>query len=145
MSNTTNLKPTALFWTVAIAAVIWNILGVMAYVMEVTMTEETLAALPEAQQALYAAQPAWVTGAFAIAVFAGLAGSIALLLRKRIATTIFAVSLVAVIVQMFYAFAMSDMLAVMGPGTAIMPILIIVFAIALVWFSASARGKGWIG
>jgi hypothetical protein len=145
MSNSTNHKLPTHFWIVAIAAVIWNVLGVIAYIMEVTMSEEAMAALPEARQALYAAQPAWVTGAFAIAVFAGLLGSIALALRKSLATPIFVVSLVAVVVQMFYAFVLSNMLDVMGASSAIMPSVIIVIAAALVWFSTRARAKGWTG
>ena len=145
MNNNSNTKLPALFRTVAIAAVIWNVLGVVAYFMEMTMSEEAMAALPEAQQALYAARPTWVTGAFAIAVFAGLGGSIALALRKGIATTIFFVSLVAVIVQMIYAIILSNMLDVMGASSALMPSVIIVIAAALLWFSTRARTKGWTG
>jgi hypothetical protein len=134
-----------LFWVVATVAVVWNLLGVMSYVMEVTMSEEALAALPEGQQALYAAQPAWVTGAFAIAVFAGLAGSILLAMRKSLAIPVFMLSLVAVIGQMVYAFLLSNTLEVMGPGSAILPSAIIVIAAALVWFSTRAKVKGWTG
>ena len=144
MTINADFKLPTLFWIVAIAAVIWNLLGVMAYVMQVTMSDEALAALPQAQQALYAAQPAWVTGAFAIAVFAGLGGSIALALRKGLATPILAVSLVAAALQMFYFFAMSNTLAVMGAASAIMPSLVIIIGVALVWFSTRAKGKGWI-
>ena len=145
MSNDTVRKLPALFWSVAIAAMIWNLLGVMAYVMEVMMSEEAMAALAETQQALYAARPAWVTGAFAIAVFAGLGGSIALALRKSLATPIYAVSLAAVIVQMFYLFAMLNTVSVMGAASVVMPSLIIVIAAAMVWFSSRANSNGWIG
>lgn len=145
MENITKTKVPALFWIIAIVAVMWNLVGVMAYVMQVTMTDEAMAALPEAEQALYAAQPAWVTGAFAIAVFAGLCGSVALALRSGLATTIFAVSLVAVIVQMIYVFALSDMLEVMGATGAVLPSSVAVIATALLWFSTYARDKRWTG
>jgi hypothetical protein len=82
MNNHINAKPPASFWMVVAAAVVWNLFGVMAYLAQVTMIEQAKAALPDAQQALYAAQPAWVTGAFAIAVFAGLGGSLLLAVRK---------------------------------------------------------------
>lgn len=145
MNNDAKQKLPRLFWSIAIAALIWNLLGVLAYVMEVTMSAESMAALPLDQQALYAEQPAWVTGAFAIAVFAGLLGSIALVLRKGIAIPVLSVSLLAVIAQMYYLFAMSDMLRVMGTTSAIMPTAIVVIAAALLWFSSSAKSKGWIG
>ena len=143
MGDSTNGKVPALFRIVAIAAVVWNILGVMAYYMDVTMSAEAIAALPEAQQALYAARPAWVTGAFAVAVFAGLAGSILLALRKNLAVTIFVISLAAVITQMSYVFAFSNSIDVMGAGSAAMPALITAIAAALVWFSMHAKNKGW--
>jgi hypothetical protein len=133
-----------LFWMVAIAAIIWNALGVVAYLTEVTLTEEALAALPEAQQALYAAQPAWVTAVYAIAVFTGLGGSIALAMRNGLAISILVVSFVAVIIQMSYALVFTNMIDAMGVGSAVMPALIIVVAAALVWFSTYARSKGWI-
>lgn len=109
------------------------------------MSEETKAVLPEAQQALYATQPAWVTGAFAIAVFTGLAGSIALAWRKGLATPIFALSLVAVVVQLSYVLVLSNVLEVMGPNGAVLPLAIVVIAAALIWFSARAKAKVWIG
>lgn len=145
MNNGAKQKLPKLFWSIAVAALIWNLLGVLAYVMEVTMSAESMAALPLEQQALYAEQPAWVTGAFAIAVFAGLLGSIALVLRKGIAIPVLSVSLLAVIAQMYYLFTMSDMLRVMGTTSAIMPTAIVVIAAALLWFSSSAKSKGWIG
>ncbi|MDH4013213.1 MAG: hypothetical protein OEU33_04170, partial [Chromatiales bacterium] len=57
MSN----QPTRWFWILAIAALVWNLLGVMAYVMQVSMTEEALALLPEDQRVLYETVPAWAT------------------------------------------------------------------------------------
>ena len=48
------------------------------------MTAEDLAALPLEQQPLYENIPAWVTGAFAIAVFGGSLACILLLIRKKL-------------------------------------------------------------
>jgi len=143
MSDISDRKLPRLFWVVAIIALAWNAMGVAAYLMQVTISNEAIAALPAEQQALYAAQPAWVTAAFAIAVFAGMAGRVALVLRKRVATTMFVVSLLAAVGQMFYAFAMSNMLDVMGADSAVMPVAIIVIAGALVWFALRARDEGW--
>ncbi len=140
----TKTKAPVWFWIVAVIAVIWNGMGVMAYIMQVTMTPEELAALPAAEQALYVDLPAWYTGAFAIAVFGGTVASIALLMRKASAYLLFIISFVAILVQMFYNFFMSRALEVYGPGGLVMPIMILVFAIALIFISKSAREKGWI-
>jgi hypothetical protein len=39
---------------------------------------------------------------------------------------------------------MSAMLEVQGASAAILPVLIVVIAIALVWYSRLARGRGWL-
>src|SRR4029453_8368802 len=50
------------------------------------------------QRTLYEAIPMWVTAAQAVAVWIGLAGAVLLVLRKRHAEVLVAVSLVAVLV-----------------------------------------------
>ena len=76
-------KPPTWFIVVAVLALLWNALGLMAVVMDALTTPEQLAALPADQQALHQARPGWsVVGSFA-AVVAGTLGSLALLLRKR--------------------------------------------------------------
>ncbi|VAW11040.1 hypothetical protein MNBD_BACTEROID03-2112 [hydrothermal vent metagenome] len=99
MTNTTRVKPPIWFWIVSVLALLWNLLGVMAYLAQVNMTDETLAALPEAERALYENQPIWATMAFAIAVWGGALGSLALLLRKRWARAVLLISLIGIIVQ----------------------------------------------
>lgn len=106
MSSESN-KPTTLFWVIGIFALIWNAMGVMAYIGQAYMTNEMLAALPEAERALYENVPAWVTAAFAIAVFGGTLGCIVLLLKKKLAKSLFLVSLIAIIAQMSYNLFMS--------------------------------------
>lgn len=66
------------FWIVTIIALIWNLTGVMQFILQVSMTSQDLAILPEDQQALYAVMPSWVNIAFALAVFGGTLGCIAL-------------------------------------------------------------------
>ena len=138
-----NNPPTS-FRVIAIAAIIWNALGVMAFIMDITMSAETLAGLSEGEQALYATRPAWALAAFGIAVFGGLFGSIALFLRKSIATMIFAVSLAAVIAQTFWSYVLADALSVTGPAVAAFQGTILLIGVALLWYSKSASGKGWL-
>ncbi len=137
-------KPTRWFWILGIAALIWNLFGVMAYIMQVTLSDEALAQLPDDQRMLYETIPAWATAAFATAVFAGVLGCIALLLRKTWATPLFVLSLAGVLVQMFHAFFMTDSMAVNGPGSAAMPLLVIIVATGLVWYSRLATTRGWL-
>ena len=86
---TSSNKPGIIFWIIAVIALIWNLMGVMAYRAQAYMTDEAKALLPEAEQAMYSDIPAWATAAFAFAVFGGFLGSLALLLRKKWATSLF--------------------------------------------------------
>ena len=56
------------FLPVAIAALLWNLLGCAAYLSNVMLTPEAVARMSAAQQAMYAARPAWSVAATAIAV-----------------------------------------------------------------------------
>ena len=53
-----------------------------------------------------AAMPAWVTGAFAIAVFGGALGCLALLMLKRWSTWLLLISLLAVLAQDLWAYVL---------------------------------------
>ena len=140
--STSQTKPGTGFWTVSVIALLWNLIGVFFYLQQAYMTEADLAALPENQQPLYENIPAWVTGAFAIAVFGGTLGAILLLLRKRGAKTVFVISLIAVIIQMIYNLVLSDALEILGATAAIMPAMVLVIAIFLVVYSNQQIQKG---
>lgn len=144
MAEMNDSKLPVWFWIVSAVALVWNLLGVMAYIMQVTMSDEVLAALPEADQAAYAAEPAWATGAFAVAVFGGALGCLLLLLRKRLAVTVLLVSLLAVIIQQIYMWGISGMASSMSGADFVMPIMIPVIAILLVWFARSSTAKNWL-
>ena len=58
------------------------------------------------------------------------------------ATFVFLISLIGVLVQMSHSFFMTDSLEVLGPGGLVIHILIIVVAIFLWWYSKDAEKKG---
>ena len=131
------------FKVVAILALLWNLLGVMAFVGQMLMKPEQIAELPLAEQNLYAATPIWATLAFAIAVFSGALGSLALLMKKAFCYQLFVLSFMGVVVQMFHAFFISDSYQVYGPSGTIMPIMVLVIALVLVRFAAKANNNNW--
>ena len=141
MSSTN--KPGIAFWIIGIVGLVWNSLGVHGYIQQAFKTEGFLETYNAEQLALMGASPAWITACFAIAVFAGALGCISLLMRKKIATTLFALSFIAALIQMCYGLFMTDSreLFDMFQGT-IMPIMIIVFAAFLMWYSKDQKGKG---
>ncbi len=144
MSETHTSKPPVWFWIVSGLALVWNLLGVWAYITLVTRSDADIAKLPEAEQAILAVQPAWVTGVFALAVFAGALGCGALLLRKKLALALFAASLIGVIAQQVYFFILTDIGKSLGSAALVMPISIVVVALALLWFAQKSATKNWI-
>lgn len=131
------------FTAVAITALIWNLLGVFAFALQMMITPEILAGLPEAERELYVNIPLWVTLAFAVAVFAGALGSLFLLMKKSLSTPLLIFSLVGILVQNFHSFFMSKAFEVHGPSGMIMPIAVIFLAIYLVLLSKKAEVQGW--
>ncbi len=132
------------FTPVAIAALLWNLLGCMAYLMDVMMSPDDIAKLTAAQQALYASRPAWSISATALAVWGGALGSIGLLLRKQWANLCFLVSLAGVVVQDVALFGMTDV-AQVDSTAVVLQGLVLVIAVALVLFGRRAAKEGWLG
>ena len=95
-------KPRSLFYVISSMALVWNLMGVFNYLGQVLMSDEVLASLPKDQQLLYQDVPAWVTAAFAVAVFSGTLGAVFLLLKKKIASTFFILSFIGIVTQMSY-------------------------------------------
>ena len=145
MSDVLNGRPTTNFWIISGAALVWNLIGMLFYVSEVTATPEAMAeSFSQAQIDFLIGKPVWATAAFAIAVNAGAFGSLFLLLRKAWAVPIFALSLAAVLVQNAHAFGMANGLEIWGTNGLILPAMVIAIAIALLWYSQSTKKRGWI-
>jgi len=142
--NTRNTAIPKWFTIAAALTLLWNLMGVMAFVGQMTMTAEMMAELPQAEQEIYRSIPLWATIAFACAVFAGALGSIALLMKKSLAEPLLILSLAGVAIQMFHAFVISNSFEVFGPGGAIMPTMVAVIAIALVRLASKAKANGWL-
>ncbi|WP_299122944.1 hypothetical protein [uncultured Winogradskyella sp.] len=134
-------KPPIWFWIVSVLALLWNGAGVMAYLGRAFATDEMIAALPKEQQAEFLAEyPAWYTAAFALAVFCGALGCIALLIRKKWAHPLFIISALGAIVQHIYLFMNVEMTG----AAMVMPALVIVVCLFLIWFAKNAIAKNWI-
>jgi hypothetical protein len=145
MTHSTLSSPPKSFWIICIIALLWNISGVYSFFMEVFITPEALAALPEAQRLLYETNPVWMTVVFAIAVLDGTLGCVLLLMKKALAGPVLITSLVAVLIQMSYWIFMTNSLEVYGPTGIIMPVIVSSIAAFLVWYAYKAKANSWIG
>lgn len=140
---TTSTAPTWLK-SVAWAALVWNLLGVIAFIMQLLMTPEMISKLPSDQQAAYSNTPLWSTLAFAVAVFAGTLGCVFLLLKNAIARACFALSLIAIFIQQFYNFIVINSIELLGASAVFMPLLVIIIAVLLLQLSHRGKQQGWL-
>lgn len=122
-------------------ALLWNLLGCFFLGIELFAQEQMMQAMTEPQKEWARSIPDWIYFVYGVAVLTGVAGSIGLFLRKSWATLMFAISLVAVIVQMVYTMIIGGGLQAMGPSGLVMPALVIAIAAALLWFSRFARRR----
>ncbi len=128
------------FWAIGAIALIWNVMGVINFFVQ--MNPDVHTAYRESERAIVEGRPAWATGAFAIAGFGGALGCLLLLLRKSAAYYLFIASLLGVIVTMIHTlgvgidFGLGEIL-----GIILMPLVVVAF---LIWYSKQAESKGWI-
>ncbi|MEL6592276.1 MAG: hypothetical protein AAFQ87_14240 [Bacteroidota bacterium] len=132
------------FWLLAGGALLWNLGGCASYLIQVSLTPEDLATMEEGVRGLYENLPAWVNAAYAIAVWAGAAGSLLLLLRRQLALPVLVVSLVGIVIQSSYNLFMSEAAAVYGTVGLMMPIMLVLIGLALIWFARYAKQQGWL-
>ena len=129
------------YMAVAIAALLWALVGCTTYFLHVTADRS---ALPIDQRAMWDATPAWMYGANAVAVTLSLVGAILLLLRRKFADPVLLGSLVAVVVQ-FSGLLLVPALRDRTPADAwLLPIVIIAITYAVWYFARMARANGWL-
>jgi hypothetical protein len=144
MNEQTTTSVPKWFWIIAIVALLWNIMGGMIFLTEVFAQESMMETMTEPQKEWVRSTPTWIYIVFAIAVSTGLAGSVFLLLRKRLAVPLFVVGLVAVVIQMAYTMLIAGGLQVMGPSGAVMPAVVVTLALVWLLFSLLFKSKGWL-
>lgn len=132
------------FRVIAVLALLWNVLGSIAVVMQLLTTEEGLSQLPVDQQEFFRSTPLWVHAAALVAVIGGVLGCVGLIAGKRWSIALLGASLVGVIAQQSWMYLASDMVSVIGLGSIALPTLILAFAIGLLILSMWAAKKGWI-
>ena len=122
---------------VAGLALLWNLFGVYQYLMVVGV-------VGGADAAAVSAMPAWVTGAFAVAVFGGTLGCLGLLMLKRWSKLLLLLSLLGVLAMDLWMFVLSGLGGTMPPGEMGVTAAVVVVAVFLVWLAYSADRKGWL-
>ena len=138
--TTIGRKPAFGFMAAAGFGLLWNAYGVMQWTKSITATPDSLmtAGLSEAQAAVMTSYPAWMTAAFAVGVFGGLAGSALLLMRHGLARPVLGVSLAAYVV-LFVGDVTQGVFAAMGAPQVAVLSLVLVIAAGLFWLARPVK------
>lgn len=131
------------FKAIAIIALVWNLFGLLAFGMQMMITPEMIAQMPEEQQAMMNAMPGWVLAAMGVATIGGTLGSIMLLLKKNLAGPLFMLSLAGVLVQDYWSVVLMDGLSTFTTFQVIMTALVVVFGVYLILLARKAKANGW--
>jgi hypothetical protein len=130
-------------WVTGTLALLWNCVGAFDYVMTQMRNASYLSSFTPEQLAYVDSFPKWVVATWALSVWGGVVGSILLLLRKRLAVPVFAISLAAMVPTFFYYYVLTDSLAVMGGvGGLLFTGVVVVVGIALLVYARNLASKG---
>jgi len=132
-------------WVVGIAALLWNAVGALDYVMTQTRNVQYMAGFTPEQLAFFYGLPAWTVAAWAIGVWGAVLGSLLLLFRKGLAVWFFLASLTGVALTTLQNYVLSNGLEVMGgPGSVVFTAVIFLVAIGLYVYARAMRKRGII-
>ena len=130
-------------WIIGIIALLWNAMGAMDYVMTQTRNEAYMSQFTPEQLEFFYGFPGWVIAAWAIAVWGGLLGTVLLLLRKRLAVSVFLASLIAMVITVIQNYVLSNGLEVAGdPFALAFTAAIFLVAVALYFYARSMQKRG---
>ncbi|HVJ03101.1 MAG TPA: hypothetical protein VM662_13035 [Sphingomonas sp.] len=145
MASYVRQKPAGWFVVVALILVLWGIAGCASLYAHLAYGPALDPGATEWDRAYYDALPGWFAFVYAVAVLGGLLGSLALLMRSKLARPLFVLSLIAVVVQFGYVFLGTDLIGHKGAGATLpFPLFIAAMAVFQIWLAGYAERRGWI-
>ena len=129
---------------IAVIALLWNLLGCYAWISDMRLTPEQVAAMGAEMQQLYASRPMWAVSATGVAVLGGAVGCIGLMLRKRWASKLLWLSLLGVIAQDIGLFVLADGATLAGPVAVAMQGVVLLVSIGLALLGRHGVRAGWL-
>ena len=131
-------------WVVGILSLLWNCFGGYDYVMSMTGNLEyfQMMGFGAEEVAWVGALPAWAKGVWAVGVWGSVLGSILLLLRSRLATTAYMVSLIGALVSFVYQLSVAKPASMAGGMAMIAPVVIMILIVAQWYYARRQAAAG---
>ena len=125
----------------AIASVLFMLVGCAGYLLTVTVDPQSL---PIDQRAMVLAQPTWMMAAYAIAVWVGLAGTVMLVLRRKLAQPLLLVSLIAAAVTFLPYAVVPQVRDTISTNDIAAALIVLAITWTIFWFARHSRQRGWL-
>lgn len=129
------------FMPAAIASLLFMGLGCVLYLMHVLADP---AAMPLDQRAALEAEPLWVTAAHGLSVWVGLAGTILLVMKRKLAEGLLLIALVAVLVWLAGLVVVAPLRESMSANDLLVAIVVTALTWTIFWFARHSRQRGWL-
>lgn len=118
-------------------------MGAFDYSMTQSRNAAYMASFTPEQLAFFYGMPAIVKSAWAVGVWGGVAGTLLLLLRRRLAVWVFLASVLGVITTTFHNYVLSNGMTVAGdPFSLIFTAVIVIVALGLFLYASTLRARG---
>ena len=141
--RSTKIKPPVWFWVVTVILLLWNLMGLLAFIVEASMPEAVTAELNDTQLEIYNNRPSWYMFNFAIAVISATLSCILLLARKKFAVTLAVVSLISILISSAQTVS-SGALDVVETVDQTLFYLVMLLDVVLVLFAIHTSRKRWV-
>jgi hypothetical protein len=122
-------------WIVGVLALLWSLMGAFDYLATQLRLEFYMSQFTEQQLDYFYGFPAWAVAGWAIAVWAGLAGAVGLMCRRKWSVWAFAVSLAGMMVSSIYTLVLSRGTEMMGAGGTVFTVVVWAFSIFLLLYA----------
>lgn len=139
------MKRPAWFVVVALLLLAWEAMGVYACIQQFRLGADAMGPASDYDRDLFARLPIWYNAIYAVAVGTGFLGGLALVFGSVLSIPLFAISLIAIVIQFGWLFAATDIVVVKGVWVTYFPLLILGIGVFSVWLARHARARRWIG
>ncbi len=140
---TTSQKPNTLYYIISVFFLLWNLIGVAFFFVELLAPDMVTQAMSEEQAQLYNSRPVWYMANYGVAVFGGIAACMALLVKNKFAVIAAFISFLALVISTTYNFYAGSWNMV-GAGDRVMFLLVPFFGLLLYLYTRFARSKNWL-
>ncbi len=132
-------------WIIGIVALLWNLMGILDYLMTQTKNADYMAKFTQEQLDFFYGLPMWFEAFWALAVWGSLAASVLLLLRNRFAVPVYAGAFVSMVITSVYSYGFANGIDLMGVGGFLFSLAIFAISLALWLYSKAMAARGVLG